>query len=86
MYTRKNYAHEIAAVNLSKIYFPKNAKKTCKPNNGDLKSRLNKLDVEKAYYTMYRPYFLIYYGHQCYLSKPKNGYSQGKLGTVPFKC
>ena len=30
------YLHEIAAVNLSKIYFLKNAKKTCKPNNRDL--------------------------------------------------
>ena len=30
------YVHEIAAVNLSKIYFLKNAKKTCKPNNRDL--------------------------------------------------
>ena len=26
MYTKKNYVHEIAAVNLSKIYFLKNAK------------------------------------------------------------
>ena len=33
---RKIYVHEIAAVNLSKIYFLKNAKKTCKPNNRDL--------------------------------------------------
>ena len=32
----KFYVHEIAAVNLSKIYFLKNAKKTCKPNNRDL--------------------------------------------------
>ena len=30
------YAHEMAAVNLSKIYFLKNAKKICKPNNHDL--------------------------------------------------
>ena len=29
----KFYVHEIAAVNLSKINFLKNAKKTCKPNN-----------------------------------------------------
>ena len=28
--------HEIAAVDLSKIYFLKNAKKICKPNNRDL--------------------------------------------------
>ena len=35
-YTKKFYVHEIAAVNLSKIYFLKNAKKTCKPNNCDL--------------------------------------------------
>ena len=32
----KFYVHEIAAVNLSKIYSLKNAKKTCKPNNRDL--------------------------------------------------
>ena len=30
------YFHQIAAVDLSKIYFLKNAKKTCKPNNRDL--------------------------------------------------
>ena len=35
-YAKKFYVHEIAAVNLSKIYFLKNAKKTCKPNNRDL--------------------------------------------------
>ena len=33
---RKFYIHKIAAVNLSKIYFLKNAKKTCKLNNRDL--------------------------------------------------
>ena len=32
----KFYKHEIAAVTLSKIYFLKNVKKTCKPNNRDL--------------------------------------------------
>ena len=31
--TKKIYVHEIAAVNLSKIYFLKNAKKTCKQKN-----------------------------------------------------
>ena len=35
-YTNKCYVPEIATVNLSKIYFLKNAKKTCKPNNLDL--------------------------------------------------
>ena len=35
-YTKKFYVHEIAAVNLSTIYFLKNTKKTCKPNNRDL--------------------------------------------------
>ena len=29
----KFYVHEIAAINLRKIYFLKNTKKTCKPNN-----------------------------------------------------
>ena len=33
----KFYVHEIAAVDLSKISFLKNAKKTCKPNNRDQK-------------------------------------------------
>ena len=32
----KFYVHEIAAVDLSKIYFLKNAMKTYKPNNRDL--------------------------------------------------
>ena len=35
-YTKKFYVQEIAAVDLPKIYFLKNAKKTCKPNNRDL--------------------------------------------------
>ena len=34
--TKKFYVHEIAAVNLLKIYLQKNAKKTRKPNNRDL--------------------------------------------------
>ena len=34
--TKKFYVLEIAAVDLSKIYFLKNAKKTCEPNNRDL--------------------------------------------------
>ena len=32
----KFYLHEIAAINLSKIYLLKNTKKTCEPNNRDL--------------------------------------------------
>ena len=32
----KFYVHEIAAVDLSKMYFLKNAMKTCTPNNRDL--------------------------------------------------
>ena len=32
----KFYVHEIAAVDLSKIYFLKNAMKTSKPNNRNL--------------------------------------------------
>ena len=32
----KLYAHEIATVDSSEIHFPKNAKKTWKPNNRDL--------------------------------------------------
>ena len=30
------YVHKITVANLSKIYFLKNEKKTCKPNNRDL--------------------------------------------------
>ena len=37
LHTRnKFYVYEIATVYLSKTYFRKNAKKTCKPNNRDL--------------------------------------------------
>ena len=32
----KFYVHEVPAADLSKMYFSKNAKKTCKPNNRDL--------------------------------------------------
>ena len=35
-YTRKFYVHEITAVSLSKVYFLKNSKETCKPSNCDL--------------------------------------------------
>ena len=35
-YTKNVYVQEIAAVDLSKIYFLKNEKKTYKPNNRDL--------------------------------------------------
>ena len=35
-YTKKFYVHETTAVNLSKIYFLQNAKKTCKTNDRDL--------------------------------------------------
>ena len=35
-YTKEFHLHEIGAVNFSKIYFLKNAKKTCEPNNRDL--------------------------------------------------
>ena len=35
-YTEKFCVHEITPVNLSKIYFQKIAKKTCKPNDRDL--------------------------------------------------
>ena len=35
-YTKKFYLHEIAVVDLSKIYFLKTAKKSCKPKNRDL--------------------------------------------------
>ena len=35
-YVHEKILHEIAAVELSKLYFLKNAKKSCKPNNRDL--------------------------------------------------
>ena len=36
MYTKIFCVHKIAAINLPKIYFLKNAKKACKPNNCNL--------------------------------------------------
>ena len=55
-YTKKFYGHEIAAVHLLKIYFLKNAKKTCKPNlNRDwittlyVKMYASKMYVSKMY-------------------------------------
>ena len=36
MYKKIFYVHEIAAMDLSKIYFLKNTQKTSKPNNHDL--------------------------------------------------
>ena len=36
VHMEKFYVHEVAAVNLSKIYFLKNTKKTCKPNKCNL--------------------------------------------------
>ena len=42
-YTKKFSIHENDAVNLSKIYFLKNTKKTCKPNNRDV----NRIELEK---------------------------------------
>ena len=35
-YTKTFYVYEIVSVSLSKIFFLKSAKKTCKPNNRDL--------------------------------------------------
>ena len=43
------YVHEIAAVNLSKIYFLKNAKKICKPNNRDLNRDWNRVEYPPIY-------------------------------------
>ena len=39
---KKIYLHESAPVNLSKIYFLKNAEKTCKPNNRYLNRKIKK--------------------------------------------
>ena len=36
MYTKQFYVHEIATVDLPKVYFLKNAQETCKANNRDL--------------------------------------------------
>ena len=53
-YTKKFYVHEIAAVNLSKIFFLKNAKKTCKPSNYDLNC-----DWIKTYFEQKNVAFLV---------------------------
>ena len=51
---KKFYVHEIAPVDLSKIYFLKNAKKTCKPSNRDLnrdwKSTYQNTEENALYY------------------------------------
>ena len=47
-YTKKFYVHEIAAVDLSKIYFLKNALKTCKPNNRDLSRDWKNVSILEA--------------------------------------
>ena len=47
---KKFYVHEIAAVNFSKIYFLKNAMKTCKSNNRDLNLDWKSLIVENEKY------------------------------------
>ena len=52
-YADKFYVHEIVAVNLSKIYFLKKAKKTCKPNNRDIK-----IAIEKEIWTVNTPFEL----------------------------
>ena len=46
MNMKKFYIYEIAAVNLSKIDFFKNAKKTCKPNNHDLTRNWMNFEIE----------------------------------------
>ena len=43
---KKFYVREIATVNLSKIYFLENAKKTCNPKNRDLNHDLIKIIKE----------------------------------------
>ena len=51
-YTKKFYVHEIAVVNLSKIYFLKKAKKTYKPNNCDLNRDRIKKKTKKIFKTI----------------------------------
>ena len=57
-YTKKFYVRENAAVNLSKIYFLKKAKKTCKPNNRDFESRLNEIFRSSRPKVFYKNMFL----------------------------
>ena len=62
-HTKKFYVHEIAAVDLSKIYFLKNAKKTCKPNNHDLnrdwKIKKAILDLPSFYFKFFQLHFIL---------------------------
>ena len=57
---QKFYVHEITAVNLSKIYLLKSAKKTCTPNNRDLnrdwKTRFSSV-LENNYFVNYEKMF-----------------------------
>ena len=51
---KKIYVHEIAAIDLSKIFFLKNAKETCKSNNRDLNCNYKKLSFHNLYCTLCR--------------------------------
>ena len=45
----KFYVHDIVAANLSEIYFLKNAKKKCQPNNRDLNRDWNIFQYDDGY-------------------------------------
>ena len=57
-YTNKFYVHETVAVNLSKIYFLKNAKKRCKPNKRDLNRDWFRYKLGRNVKKKYRKYLM----------------------------
>ena len=60
-YTKKFYVHEIAAVDLSKIYLLKNGKKTCKPNNRDLNRDWITVNCKKWFYYNKTPPLILFW-------------------------
>ena len=55
----KFYLHEIAAVNLSKIYLLKNTKKTCKRNNRDLNRDWKGIVIKRHFWLSFSRLFLF---------------------------
>ena len=60
-HTNKFHVHEIAAVDLSKIYFLKNAKKTCKPNNRNFNRDWIRVSIDNGYKSFGNKGYYVYF-------------------------
>ena len=74
----KFYVHEIASVYLSKNYFLKNAKKTCKPNNRDLNRDWKIAHIDRGSYVTFLEY-LIFFLQKILITVLSNYYGQLQL-------